>query len=385
MKKFLTVLLILVMVFTFAACGNGGDQGDGGNAEVSFDDISDNYESEDGTYQIAMVTDVGQLKDGSFNQFTWNGVKKYAYDNNKSYKYYQPANDANATDEDRIKAMTDACDAGAEVLVTPGYLQETALKAVAPKYPDVQFVFIDGWDMGMPNLVGVSYQEEQAGYFAGYATVMEGYTKLGFSGGGGGNNPACIRYGYGFAQGANDAAAAKGETVEMRYSWEHGSSFSASPDLQAMLSGWYNAGTEVIFMCGGTMFNSGVAAAEAAEKKIVGVDVDQSTQSDTVITSAMKGLAESVIEALTKYYDGGEVYGGSMKLGAADNAVGIPTDTWQLENWSVDDYKALYEKVVAGEIKIDNDDTMKDPSKAGLENVTFVKKWRRMHRFETKT
>ena len=357
MKKFLTVLLILVMVFTFAACGNGGDQGDGGNAEVSFDDISDNYESEDGTYQIAMVTDVGQLKDGSFNQFTWNGVKKYAYDNNKSYKYYQPANDANATDEDRIKAMTDACDAGAEVLVTPGYLQETALKAVAPKYPDVQFVFIDGWDMGMPNLVGVSYQEEQAGYFAGYATVMEGYTKLGFSGGGGGNNPACIRYGYGFAQGANDAAAAKGETVEMRYSWEHGSSFSASPDLQAMLSGWYNAGTEVIFVCGGTMTNSGIAAAEAAEKKLVGVDVDQSTQSDTVITSAMKGLAESVIEALTKYYDGGEVYGGSMKLGAADNAVGIPTDTWQLENWSVDDYKALVADMFAGKITVSNDTT----------------------------
>ena len=373
MKKFLTVLLILVMVFTFAACGNGGDQGDGGNAEVSFDDISDNYESEDGTYQIAMVTDVGQLKDGSFNQFTWNGVKKYAYDNNKSYKYYQPANDANATDADRIKAMTDACDAGAEVLVTPGFLQETALKEVAPKYPDVQFVFIDGWDMGMPNLVGVSYQEEQAGYFAGYATVMDGYTKLGFSGGGGGNNPPCIRYGYGFAQGANDAAAAKGETVEMRYSWEHGSSFSASPDLQAMLSGWYNAGTEVIFVCGGTMTNSGIAAAEAAEKKLVGVDVDQSGLSDCIITSAMKGLAESVIETLTKYYVGGEVFGGSMKLGAADNAVGIPTDTWKLENWSVDDYKALYEKVVAGEITVDNDETMKDPSKAGLENVTFVK------------
>ena len=119
-------------------------------------DISDNYESEDGTYQIAMVTDVGQLKDGSFNQFTWNGVKKYAYDNNKSYKYYQPANDANATDADRIKAMTDACDAGAEDhRNVRASCQETALKEVAPKYPDVQFVFIDGWDMGMKNLVGV--------------------------------------------------------------------------------------------------------------------------------------------------------------------------------------------------------------------------------------
>lgn len=373
MKKFLTVLLILVMVFTFAACGNGGDQGDGGNAEVSFDDISDNYESEDGTYQIAMVTDVGQLKDGSFNQFTWNGVKKYAYDNNKSYKYYQPANDSNATDEDRIKAMTDACDAGAEVLVTPGFLQETALKAVAPKYPDVQFVFIDGWDMGMKNLVGVSYQEEQAGYFAGYATVMEGYTKLGFSGGGGGNNPACIRYGYGFAQGANDAAAAKGETVEMRYSWEHGASYTASPDLQAMLSGWYNAGTEVIFVAGGSMFNSGDAAAQAAEGKLVGVDVDQSGQSDAVITSAMKDLAKSVIDAITKFYDGGAVYGGSLVLGAKDNAVGIPTDTWQFENWTVEEYQDLYDKVVSGEIVIDNDGEMADPSKAGLENIKFVK------------
>ena len=121
------------------------------------------------------------------------------------------------------------------------------------------------------------------------------------------------------------------------------------------------------------MFNSGVAAAEAAEKKIVGVDVDQSGQSDAVITSAMKGLAESVIAALTKYYDAGEVYGGSLTLGAADNAVGIPTDTWQLENWSVEDYQALYDKVVAGEITIDNDSSMADPSKAGLENVTFVK------------
>lgn len=376
MKKLLTVLLILVMVFTFAACGGSSDDsGDDATttAVVDYDSIPDDYESEDGTYQIAMVTDVGQLKDGSFNQFTWNGVKKYASDNGKSYKYYQPGNAQNATDEDRIKAMRDACDAGAEVLVTPGYLQETALKTVAPEYPDVQFIFIDGWDMGLDNLVGVSYHEEQAGYFAGYATVMEGYTKLGYSGGGGGSNPACIRYGYGFAQGANDAAAAKGETVEMRYSWEHGSSFSASPDLQAMLSGWYNAGTEVIFVAGGSMFNSGDAAAQANDGKLVGVDVDQSGQSDAVITSAMKDLAKSVIDTITKFYDGGAVFGGATKLGAADNAVGIPTDTWSFQNWTVEEYQELYNKVVSGEVTIDDDSEMSDPSQAGLENVTFVK------------
>ena len=373
MKKLLALLLCLAMVFTFAACGGsseGGEEGGGDAAAVSFDDIDDNFESEDGTYQIAMVTDVGQLKDGSFNQFTWNGVKMYAYENGKSYKYYQPANGSAATDDDRIKAMTDACDAGAEVIVTPGFLQATALEAVAPKYPEVQFIFIDGWDMGIDNVLGVSYQEEQAGYLAGYAAVMEGYTKLGFSGGGGGSNPACIRYGYGYAQGANAAAEAKGTDVTMRYSWEYGSSFSASDDLQAMLAGWFNAGTEVIFMCGGTMFNSGAAAAEAADAAIIGVDVDQSNQSDTVITSACKGLAQSVQISLGNFYNSG-LQKGALVLGAADDAVGLPVDTWSLANWTVDDYNALFEQIKSGEITVDNNSDMADPSQAGLEHITF--------------
>ena len=369
MKKLLALLLCLAMIFTFAACGGSGEGGSGSET-VSFDDIDDNFESEDGNYQIAMVTDVGQLKDGSFNQFTWNGVKMYAYENNKTYKYYQPANQSSATDDDRIKAMTDACEAGAEVIVTPGFLQATAIEAVAPKYPDVQFIFIDGWDMGLDNVLGVSYQEEQAGYLAGYAAVMEGFTKLGFSGGGGGSNPACIRYGYGYAQGANAAAEAKGVDVSMRYSWEYGSSFSASDDLQAMLAGWFNAGTEVVFMCGGTMFNSGAAAAEAADAAIIGVDVDQSNQSDTVITSACKGLAQSVQISLGNFYNGG-LQKGALVLGAADDAVGLPVDTWSLQNWTVEDYNALFEKIKSGEIVVDNDSEMADPSKADLAHITF--------------
>ena len=381
LKKLLTIALAAIMVLSFTACGGGGSQDDaepaddGGEeapAAVTYDQIDDNCESEDGTYQIAMVTDVGQLKDGSFNQFTWNGCKMYAYQNGKTYKYYQPANGSNATDDDRIKAMTDACDAGAEVIVTPGFLQATALQEVAPKYPEVQFIFIDGWDMGLDNVLGVSYQEEQAGYLAGYAAVMEGYTKLGFSGGGGGANPACIRYGYGYAQGVNDAAAAKGETVEMRYSWDFGSTFSASDDLQAMLAGWFNDGTEIVFMCGGTMFNSGAAAAEANDGAIIGVDVDQSNQSDAVVTSAMKGLDQSVMISLGNFYDGG-LQKGALVLGAADDAVGLPVDTWSLQNWSVEEYNELFAKIKSGEITIDNNSEMADPSTAGLENITFVK------------
>ncbi|MBR5229677.1 MAG: BMP family ABC transporter substrate-binding protein [Firmicutes bacterium] len=373
MKKFLALLLIFTMIFTFAACG-GGDATDeqGGEATFSYDDIPDTVESEDGTYQIAMVTDVGNLKDGSFNESTWNGCKWYANENGLTYKYYAPANGDEATDDDRIKAMVDACEAGAEVLVTPGFMQATALSDVAPKYPDVQFVFIDGWDLGLENVIAVSYQEEQAGYLAGYAAVMEGYTSLGYSGGGGGTNPACLNYGYGYVQGANDAAAVKGVDVEMRYTFEYGASFQDSPELQTLLAGWFEAGTEVIFMAGGNIFYSGVAAAEAAEQYIIGVDVDQSPESETVITSAMKGLDASVIKTLTDFYAGGAVMTGASVLGAAHDAVGLPVATWSLENWTVEEYEALFEDIKAGNVEITRTDSP-DPADFSFEHVTFVK------------
>lgn len=202
---------------------------------------------------------------------------------------------------------------------------------------------------------------------------MEGYTKIGFSGGGGGSNPACIKYGYGFVQGVEAGAAEKGSDVEMRYSWEYGSQFSASQDLQAMLSGWFESGTEVIFMCGGSMFQSGTAAAGANDGDIIGVDVDQSGQSDTVVTSAMKDLAGSTMDVIAAdYADKWADFGGKVTVfGAEHDAVGLPTDTWSLENWSVDDYNALFEKVKSGEIEISNKEVA-DPSTIEWEHVTFV-------------
>lgn len=268
----------------------------------------------------------------------------------------------------------DAKTDGAKIIVAAGYLQETAIRDAAAAYPDVHFIFIDGSIEGVDNIASVVYKEEQAGYLAGYAAAMEGFEKIGFSGGGGGSNPACERYGYGFVQGVEAGAAEKGTKVEMRYSWEYGSTFSASQDLQAMLSGWYEAGTEVVFMCGGSMFQSGTAAAGANDAYVIGVDVDQSGQSDTVITSAMKDLAGSTMDVIKGDYDGKwSDFGGKITtFGAAEDRVGIPTDTWKLENWTVEDYNALYEKVKSGEIEISSE-LVSDPSTLEWENISFIK------------
>ena len=380
MKKILAMLLALAMVLSLAACGAApaapaapaateAPAADAPDAPAATeaqeapaaitnpDEIPDEMTSADGKYQIAFVTDVGQLKDKSFNQGSYDGVKLYAANNGKSYKYYQPANGNEATDDDRIDAMKLACENGAEIVVAAGFMQAGALEVAAKAYPDVHFIFIDGWNMGLENVAAIAFEEHQSGYLAGYATVMEGYTELGFMGGGGGTNPACQRFGYGFFQGANAAAQEKGVKVNMNYSWAYGATFSASPELQAMATGWYSNGTEVIFACGGSMFASIVAAASAEDGKVVGVDVDQSFESPAVITSAMKGLADAGQWAIAKHYAGewADISDKTTSLGAADNAVGLPTATWTLTGWSVADYEAMYGKMASGELAVSNE------------------------------
>ena len=391
MKKILALLLALVMVMSLAACGSSdttsttaaagetqaaGETAAAGETEAaaqSADDIADEMTSSDGKYQIAFVTDVGSLKDKSFNQGTYDGVKLYAAAAGKSYKYYQPANGNEATDDDRYNAMKLAADNGAEVIVCAGFLQEAALRKAAEEFTDVKFVFIDGSPLNLANVASIAFQEEQCGYLAGYAAVMDGYTKLGFSGGGGGTNAACNRYGYGFVQGADAAAKELGVQVEMNYSWLYGSSFSASNELQTMAAGWYQNGTEVIFACGGSMFQSISAAASAEDGKVIGVDVDQSYESLTVITSAMKGIGAAAQQALTAAESEetwtafvGDV-STAVTLGAAEGAVGLPTDTWSLEGWTVEEYEAMLAQIVDGTLTVDGSDV---PEPASTDNVT---------------
>ena len=401
-KKLLALLLCLAMVFGLAACGNSNKPADsqtpapGTNTETPAPEtetpgeteadpyaIEDSMTSADGKYQVAFVTDVGQFKDKSFNQGTFDGVKLYAAANGLSYKYYQPANGSEATDDDRYDAMKAAVEGGADVVVCAGYLQEAALRKAAIEYPDTPFVFIDGYPIQeqateydaagnalpndspvLTNVAGVAFQEQQAGYLAGYAAVKDGFTKLGFSGGGGGTNPACCRFGYGYVQGANAAALEKGITVDMNYSWQYGSNFSASTDLQTMINGWYVNGTEIVFACGGSMFQSIVAAASANDGYVIGVDVDQSGESEYVVTSAMKGLADAVQWAVAKVYDGtfDTIGGQQTSLGVADNAVQLPTgaDSWRFETFTVEEYESLYQQMVDGTLVVDDDYTVMD-------------------------
>ena len=357
-KKVLLVTLLVVAIvascFAFTACNKDGDK--------------------DKTYEIAVVTDVGQLMDGGFNQGTYEGAKAYAEAHGKTYKYYQPANGGNATDNDRIAAMRQAIKNGAKIIVAPGFLQANAMATVAAESPEVKFVYIDGKALTdakgniLNNVTAVVYKEEESGFMAGYAAVKEGYTKLGGTFGGDGSNPACNRFASGYVQGIKAAAATEPDkNVSVTISFKYGGSFEASTSLQTQIAGWYNKGTEVVFACGGSMFQSVKSAAEATKNgKIIGVDVDQATLSDRVITSAVKGLKVSVEKILGEYYNNEwdtKLAGKARKLGAADDATGLPTATWRMTKFKVADYTALFNLIKNGTVKV-NSDIPEDCNKA---------------------
>lgn len=382
MKKILLLLLVLCLVFSLTGCGAGTTpeeelppaketavpSPDGVSAEPDPadtapvpDEIVDNITSENKRYEIAFVTSAGVLKDRSFNQDTWDGIKLYAAGNGLSYKYYQPANGSNSTDSDRYNAIKAAVDGGASIVVCAGLRQEAALKKAAAEFADTMFLFIDGHALSdsegnaLPNVAGISFREEQSGYFAGFAAVMEGFTRLGFCGGGDGLDPACCRYGYGFIQGASDAAEALGVPVKINYSWLHGSDHTGSPELQAMVNRWYANGTEIIFACGGTMVDSVAAAAAENDGFVIGADRDLSAEYDAVITSALKNRSEAVIWALSKFYEDAwaDIGGLDSCLDAAAGFIALPTDTWKMENYTVEDYEGMLASLAAGDVIVD--------------------------------
>lgn len=368
-KKLLSVLLSAAMAATLlAGCGSSAETAAPAEEAVTEEAPAEEVVTEEAPaeeavaeetttegYELALVTDLGTIDDKSFNQGAWEGLEKYAEENGVSYKYYQPQE---GTTDSYVETIGLAIEGGAKLVVCPGYLFEEPIFIVQDQYPDVTFILLDGAPHNADysefktgdNVMSIMFQEDQPGYLAGYAAVKDGMTKLGFMGGMA--VPAVIRYGYGFVQGADAAAAELGVDVEVMYNYT--GAFAATPEAQSMAASWYQNGTEVIFGCGGAVGNSVMAAAEEAEAKVIGVDVDQSPESATVITSAMKLLSNSVYDGIKAYYDGSFPGGATTTFTAANNGIGLPMETSKFEAFTQEDYDALYAKLSAGEITINN-------------------------------
>ena len=420
MKKLLAMLLVLAMISClFVACANNDSETDAPTTAPTDEsktnestDNSDATEPDDnnGDVKIAMITDYGDITDQSFNQTTYEACKAFAEDNSIEFSYFKPAGDNTA---DRVAMIEKAVDEGFNVIVMPGYAFGGAIVEAAPEFPDVKFIALDvaagdlletavakageaydytpeNWDLNkyvdMSNVYCAVYQEELCGYMAGYAAVKLGYKNLGFLGGM--SVPAVVRYGYGFVQGVDAAAADLGLT-DVKLNYIYGGQFFGDADITAVMDTWYQGGTEVVFACGGGIYTSAVDAAKKVGAKVIGVDVDQAGViakyagvDGMTVTSAMKGLYPATYDTLTDVIVNGnwDKYVGKIAtLGLVSgtdpeaNYVQIPMGdgTQWSDSFTQDDYKAMVKDMFDGKITVSNN-TSSDVSAADFATVITV-------------
>ena len=329
--------------------------------EGMLSDLYGDYRVEGG--EIAFVCD-SAVMDGSYNEAIFDGIQTYALAAGVSFSYYVV--DEN-TPECYRETIEHAISNQAKIVVCVGYDFGESLGIMQYMYPRTSFLLVDSVPMDSEgnavdmegNVHCVSFREEESGYLAGYMAVVEGFRNLGFIGGE--EDPSVLRYGYGYLQGIDDAAADM-ELTDVTVNYWYADTYLPNQEIIDEASRWYSEGTEIIFACGGSLYESVLEAAEQENGLLIGVDVDQSELSERFVTSAIKDLSNAVIISLDDYYAtggkwSGEFAGRESLYGARDDCVGIPVmnTEWRFKQATKDDYYKVLRRVKFGEVDVSDE------------------------------
>ena len=327
---------------------------------------------------MAIVTDTSGVDDRSFNQGSWEGMQRAA----SAYGLNAQAFVSHAnTPDDNLASIDLAIQGGARLIVLPGFLQQPAAYIAQDVFPDVTFVLVDGYphdpETGQTRLgensVAIIYSEEHSGFLAGYSAVMEGHRSLGFMGGVA--VPQVVYFGHGFLQGAQHAAAELGlDAGDVSVLYLYTGTFSPSPEVQTTAASWFTVSeVDVIFVAAGGAGFSVMAAAEANNGLVIGVDVDQYHESETVLTSALKELGNAVYSIISDWNAGTLETGTSRMFDASNSGIGLPMATSRFERFTQEQYDEILATLAEGGLSILRDHTASiDDLGLDLLNVTLI-------------
>lgn len=381
MKKVIALLLSLVMLVCLAACMPQGDTQDSGAFVVPTDDESYVYQADpdaeplSGGAAVVLVADASGLESGP-EALLWKGIQTFA--SNFGYSAQSITYEAGTVDAAQA-ALQEAAQSGAALVVCRGQEMAQALFRIQANYPGVQYLLFDDEPHNEDYTVYstesgvhcVLFQEEQAGYLAGYAAVTEGYTTLGFVG----NDevPGVVRYCTGLLQGAQEAAEKQGEEVTLRV-WYTGTLEDAD-FITSRLVDWYNNGTSLIMANGGDLVQCALDAANQTGGKIFATDWDRNALGERVLGSAVKCYNATVQRQLYNFFAGGatwsqEAAGHTEKVGYTDGSVALATTAWRFNNFTEREYERVYEQLRNSELKVESYadmDTLPDTPSVTLE------------------
>lgn len=315
-----------------------------------------------GKSKIALITDIYELELDFLNEEVWQGITAFGDANEVEYSYYTPSE---ATVDEIYSTFELAVQEGADVLVCMGSMFSGAIAKMQENYDDVKIIAIDVAQASIGTLSKnthcVSFKQSEAGYLAGYAAVKDGFTKLGFFGEY--DIERYSGYGYGFFNGACDAA--EESDIKIDFNFAFGNEFDTVEQGLEEVNNWYKNGCEVVMVAGSE--NTVRTCAENAVENfayIMGTSIDQSYLGQTFdynpfIVSAMKGIREAVNTTLERASSGEweeELSGKTTFFGLENgNYLYLNEDEWlwMFEKFTLDEYWTLKDSISAGEVEVE--------------------------------
>lgn len=312
--------------------------------------------------KLIMLADEGELAENVAKYALWQGVCSYAAEH--GYEAWLVLA-ADGTQEARMQALEKNLSPAVRAVVGLGEDYEPVIYEAQGRYPGVNFLLLDGEPRTLSdslyetrtNTHCLLFREDEAGFLAGFAAVMDGKRQLGFCGEGTGAE--VIRYGYGFIQGAEAAAAElglKNGDISIQY-WYVEEELSEE-EIQATVSQWYKKGTQVVSVYDHgalALTNVVIAAAEENGGLVLASGADCSLQGSAVLSSTLKDYCGQVQVALSSLDENRGCWnadraGRSQLLGVSDGALTLAEESgaWRFTSLSKERLETLLEQLRQG-------------------------------------
>lgn len=315
---------------------------------------------------VGFVTDMGGIDDRSFNQGSYEGIQRFAEDNELDegcITYLE-----SKTEADYVTNLSTLADDGYDLVVAAGYLFEDAMGEVADQYPDTKFLIIDSV-VEKDNVQSAVFAANEASYLAGVAAALQakemGSNNVGFIGGAEG--PVIGEFQAGFEEGALAA------NPDAKIYIDYVGSFDDAGKAQTLAAKQYDVDVKVIFHAAGNAGNGVIKEAQTRSEKgdivyVVGVDKDQyesglygDDDKSVILTSALKRVdvaTYSAAEALLKDTFKAEVIEYNLK----NDGVGFPEENPNLSDAIVKALNQAIQDIKDGKVTVGTEPTIKNGS-----------------------
>jgi basic membrane protein A len=271
-------------------------------------------------FQVGLVTDVGKVNDGTFNQYAYEGMLRAAEElglDNAFIETQQPT--------DYEKNVVQFVDEGYNMIVTVGFMMGETTQKVAEANPDRKFAIVDfSYDPPIPNVMGLVFREDQSGFLAGALAGMMSQSKtVGIVAGM--EIPPVKKFRNGYENGV------KYVCPDCNVIGVYIDSFTDPARGKAAAESQIAEGADVIFGAGGPTGSGGILGAAQQGVWVIGVDQDEyfttfkggaEAGADKLLSSAMKRVDVAVYEAIKEAHEG-TFEGRTALFDAAANGVGL--------------------------------------------------------------